>query len=435
MIERLHARRMLQAFTLAASAAILAACGGGGDDGPRGTVVTDAAVATLTRAQIDALTSSPSLPVQPLSGAAKCDVTVRKLVHTTRGPTGDGSYNVVAGVLVPTVSAICPGPFPIVAYTPGTSVEKARSLANPASGETALLTAFFAAQGYVVVATDYLGFSDSNFPYHPYLHANSQASTIADAVRAAKTALTQQSVPLSGKLFLTGYSQGGHAAMAAHRAIEADASLGLTVTASGPMSGPYDLTESFVTGLTFLPAGTGGSSVFTPYVVTAWQRIYGNLYTTPSDFFKAPYATGIESLLPGSVSFTELYTNGKLPVNLGDLLTEQAKAAVDNANSGFRKALAANSLIGGWTPRAPVLLCGGGRDPVVLYLVNTTAALNDLKSRGATVSAVDVESIPEFAPALPGANPTADQMAAYHGTTVPPLCMTVVRNRLFATLR
>jgi hypothetical protein len=340
-----HRAHALRAATVTAVAVLLAACGGGSDTGLRGAVIADTAVTTLTRAQIDATTSSPALPIQALTGAARCDVTVRKVTHTTNGPGGTAGYTAVAAVLVPTVSATCPGPFPIVAYDPGTSVEKARTLANPTSGETALLTAFFAAQGYVVVATDYLGFSDSNFPYHPYLHAESQASTTVDAIRAARIALDRQGVPLSGRLFLTGYSQGGHAALATHRAIEADPSLGLTVTGSGPMSGPYDL---------------GGSSVFTPYVVTGYQKIYGNLYSTPADYFRAPYVTGIESLLPGTLTFDQLIATGRLPLNLGDLITPRAVADIGDANSGFRRALSANSLLG-WTPRAPVLLCGTPR--------------------------------------------------------------------------
>ncbi|MFM1992136.1 MAG: hypothetical protein RJA99_5093 [Pseudomonadota bacterium] len=423
------------ALAASAAALLLAACGGDGtDQAVRGALLTDTVVTTRTKAQIDATTSSPQLPIQALTGKAVCDVTVRKVLHSTVGANKVDGYTAVAGVLVPVASDTCKGPFPIVAYNPGTSVEKARTLSDPTQGETLLLMSFFAAQGYVVVATDYLGFSDSTFGYHPYLHADSQASTTADAIRAAKASLANQGVALSGKLFLTGYSQGGHAAMATHKAIEADPSLGLTVTAAGPMSGPYDLTNSFVAGLGFLPTGTGGSSVFTPYVVTGWQKIYGNIYSAPTDYFKAPYATGIESLLPGSLSFTQLYTTGKLPVNLGDLLTPKAIADVGDPNSGFRKALAANTLLG-WTPKAPVVLCGGSRDPVVLYAVNTAVSAADIKARGGNVTEVDVEKVPQFAAALPPANATLDQLASYHGGTVPPLCMSVIRDQLFSKLR
>ncbi len=415
----------LRAAAASSVAVLVVACGDNGDTSAlRGAVSSDTAVATLTKQQIDAGNAT----LLPLTGAARCDVTLRKVVHTTSGPDRAVGYSAVAAVLAPVASDTCPGPFPMVAYAPGTSVEKARTLANPRSSETALLTAFFAAQGYVVVATDYLGFSDSNFPYHPYLHADSQASVTVDAIRAARTVLARQSVPLSGKMFLTGYSQGGHAAMATHRAIEADPSLGLTVTAAGPMSGPYNATGTLGAVLSFLPTGTGGSSVFFPYMFTTFQKIYGNVYATPSDYFKAPYATGIESLLPGGATFEQLYTTGKLPVNLGDLITPRVIADAADPNSGLRKAVAANTLLG-WTPKAPVMLCGGAKDPVVLFAVNTPVAAADLRSRGATVAEVDVEKVPEFAPVLATLTPET-----YHGGVLVP-CLKMVRDGLFATLR
>lgn len=415
----------LKAAAASAVAVLLAACGGSEESAPlRGGVITDAPVATLTRAQID----GGSAAIRPLTGTARCDVTVRRVVHTTSGPEGGEGFTAVAAVLVPVASDTCPGPFPMVAYNPGTNVEKARTLANPTSSETSLLTAFFAAQGYVVVATDYLGFSESSFPYHPYLHAASQASTTVDAIRAARTALARQSVPLSGKLFLTGYSQGGHAAMATHRAIEADPSLGLTVTAAAPMSGPYNAPGTLGVVLGFLPTGTAGSSVFFPYLVSTLQKVYGNIYSAPSDYYRAPYATGIESLLPGSSTFEQLFTTGKLPVNLGDLITPRVSADAADPNSALNRAVSANSLLG-WTPRAPVMLCGGAKDPTVPYAVNTPVSAADMRSRGAAVIEVDVERVPDFAPLLATLTP-----ATYHSSVIVP-CLKSVRDGLFASLR
>ena len=39
----------------------------------------------------------------------------------------------------------------------------------------------YAAQGYAVVATDYLGYAKSNYSFHPYLHADSEASSVIDS--------------------------------------------------------------------------------------------------------------------------------------------------------------------------------------------------------------------------------------------------------------
>src|ERR1035437_2654049 len=127
--------------------------------------------------------------------------------------------NASGAVLVPS-GAGCPGPFPLVAYAKGTDVQKPRTLANLQDSETFVLMAFYAAQGYAVVATDYLGYALSTYPYHPYLHADTAASMVIDSIRAARNAAPALGLALNGKVMLTGFSQGGHAAMATQRAIE-----------------------------------------------------------------------------------------------------------------------------------------------------------------------------------------------------------------------
>ncbi|MFX8262495.1 hypothetical protein ABTL46_21820, partial [Acinetobacter baumannii] len=48
--------------------------------------------------------------------------------------------------------------------------------------------------------------------------------------------------------------------------------------------------------------------------VTSWQKIYGNIYGSPSEAFKAPYASYIENLLPNpTLTYTTLVTSGNLP--------------------------------------------------------------------------------------------------------------------------
>ena len=118
-------------------------------------------------------------------------------------------------MLVPTGTGTgCTSPAGLIAYAKGTDVQKPRTLANPGDGETFLLAAMYAAQGYAVVATDYLGFADSAYTYHPYLHADSEASSVIESIRAARNAVPTVGASLNGKVMLTGYSQGGHSSMA-----------------------------------------------------------------------------------------------------------------------------------------------------------------------------------------------------------------------------
>ncbi len=132
-----------------------------------------------------------------------------------------------------------------------------------------------------------------------------------DALAASRTALPHTSSSAtsdSGKLFITGYSQGGYVAMATHKALQA---AGVAVAASAPMSGPYAL-EAFGDAI-FYGNVDIGSTVFGALVTTSYQRSYQNLYTTPSQVFEAAYANNIEGLLPSATPVNTLFTTGKLP--------------------------------------------------------------------------------------------------------------------------
>src|ERR1700691_5251020 len=81
-----------------------------------------------------------------------------------------------------------------------------------------------------------------------------------------------------GQLFITGYSQGGYVAMATHRAME---TAGMTVTASAPMSGPYAL-AAFVDAV-FYGEVNGDGPVSATLLLTAYQKVYGNIYANDVD--------------------------------------------------------------------------------------------------------------------------------------------------------
>ncbi len=85
-----------------------------------------------------------------------------------------------------------------------------------------------------MVAPNYAGYDSSTLDYHPYLNADQQSKDMIDALTAARTALPHTmttSTTDGGKLFITGYSQGGHVAMATHRAMQA---AGMTGHRLGP---------------------------------------------------------------------------------------------------------------------------------------------------------------------------------------------------------
>jgi predicted esterase len=385
----------------------------------------------LTAAQLDAALAGTTAAA--FAGAARCDVQMVDLGYRTPAPDGVTPTEASGVVMIPTGPA-CPGPFPLVAYSRGTDLDKARALAAPGDQEAQLVAGLIASQGFVVAATDYLGYARSTLPYHPYLHAGSEATANVDALRAAREVAAQRAIPLNGKVFVTGYSQGGHAAMATQKLIETSLASEFALTGAAHLSGPYDLVGSVRGALSKLPLGELGSTYYVPFAVTGLQKVYGNLYSSPREFFQSPYDETIEGLLPTTSDTTlqDLILKRKLPILLSSLVTEDfIKAALDDT-SPLHRALALNSTTS-FVPKAPTLLCGGSRDPVVDYR-NTTTALAAFQAAGApAVRVFDVEQEPAYEPLLRDDLLPVDIYTGYHASRVPPLCLLQARN-LFLTL-
>lgn len=399
----------------------------------RGSLVDPAAaLVTLKTADIDTATTASGL--KALTGAAKCDVEVVALNYNTIGVKGEQT-NASGVMLVPQpTGGNCTTPAGLIAYAKGTDVQQARTLANPADPETFLLVAMYASQGYAVVATDYLGFAKSDYSYHPYLHADSEASSVIDSIRAARNAATAVGASLSGKVMVTGYSQGGHSAMAADRAIERDNAKEINLVGGAFLAGPYNLSGSFKSTNVI-----AGYQFFVPYLVTSWQKVYGNIYSDVTTVFKSPYSNYIEDLLPSKTyDYTTLVTSGMLPGGPGVTPTMARDAVFQSAfitdvqtNDQNPLYLAAkkNDLLG-WSPKAKVLLCGGAGDPTVPPALHQNVMKADFDSRGLTnVTSVDVDAAIQATYGPNGAAPTDPTSAAfatyygnYHGSYEPPFC-------------
>jgi predicted esterase len=381
----------------------------------------------------------------------ECGVDVHQIRYNTQDPAQQPT-TASGALMIPTgTNAACQGPRPIVVYAHGTQPEKAFNIANLSNTDNAeglLIAAAFAAQGYIVVAPNYAGLDTSTLPYHPFLHAAQQAKDTADALTAARSALPTSTAPTvtdSGRLFITGYSQGGFVAMATHRLLQTN---GVPVTASAPMSGPYAL-AAFGDAV-FQGQVIQSAPLLVSWILTAYQRIYGNIYAAPTDAFEAKYATGIDALLPTTGTRGQLFEQGRLPrdqlfsstppdpayapytpatapadlapvfargFGTDFLVTNAFRASylqdsLAHPDGGFptptdglpaaapahplRIAFKANDLRN-WSPTSPVLLCAGHDDPTVQYM-NTELMQRYWTAAGATASirVLDVDDEPSL---------------------------------------
>jgi hypothetical protein len=396
-----------------------------------------------------------------IAGTPRCDIEIRYLRYLTIGGAGEPTIS-SAALMMPGGGASCTGPRPLMLYAHGTTTYRNYNIADitqtdPANGDGAGegigVAAIYAAQGYIVVASNYAGYAGSPLPYHPYLNGDQQSADVIDSMQAARLAMAlpdpRNKTRENGKLFVTGYSQGGYVALATHRALQA---AGIKVTASAPGSGPYALAamaDALVQGEVDL-----GSTIFTLLVTTSYQHAYGNIYRQPGDFFEPAYAPGIESLLPSVVPMNTLFAQGKLPATqlfsstppapqfasltpptapplappqltklfaLGfgqanlvrntyrlSMLEDQianpdgafpasttAMTPAASPAQSLRQAFKRNDLRN-WVPRAPVLLCGGHLDPTVFFFNAQIeqAYWKNAKVAAGLTSVLDVDSTP-----------------------------------------
>ena len=392
------------------------------------TPARGALLASSPAAVVDAATLDQRLAdakVADLAGPSRCGAEFVSLRYQSIGPHGE-PVELTGAAMLPT-GAGCVGPFPVVSYSRGTDLDKGRTTADPSNYENALVAAMLTGRGTIVVATDYLGYAGSTWPRHPYLHADSEASASIDALRALRSLAVNRQLVLQPSVHLIGYSQGGHASLATQARLEA-----LTgefdVAGGAHLSGPHDLTLTAALAVDALPLGGLGSTYYIPFAVTGLQGVYGNLYTTPADYFREPYAQAIEGLFPGTTSVTDLILEGKLPLLFSSLVTDRFVTDVRNPASALAVALQANAS---YRPAAtrPVLLCGGSRDTVVPFQ-NTTTAAAALTAAGTAVTVVDVETVPQWQDRLPAPLAPVALLASYHARDVPPLCLLAAREGL-----
>lgn len=274
-----------------------------------------------------------------------CSVAVHAIEYKTVG-IGNNPTDSSGAVMVPRGSdPRCQGPRPVVAYAHGTSVDHrfdmARFYDNPASAmEGNMIAAMFAARGYIVVAPNYVGYNKSTAP-HPYINGTQQGQEVMDMVQASRKALALLGAQDSGRLFLTGYSQGGYVTAAAHREFQRSQREG-EVTASAPLGAPTAISLLLDYALAGRPL-LGGTSLL-PMITSSWQRQFGDVYRTAEDFYSPQFASGIENLFPSDAPVADLVKQGRIAKYL---LPEEASRFpyyVDTVFGLSAQALAVNAL-------------------------------------------------------------------------------------------
>ncbi len=213
-----------------------------------------------------------------------------------------------------------------------------------------------ASLGYIVVASDYVGYGVSAAAPHPYLLSAPSAAAVIDFLTAAKYWRQTQQVPDNKQLFLTGYSEGGYVTMATHKALQ-------------------EGTSAHRNELVRVVAGAG------PYNVVATMDQLLSI-------IRENYFPLGQLLNPGFLKFLsdDDRRNARellMGLSLGlDAEVTFMPNVIDNYLADNRTAIQTFSDVFDWAPQTPVGLFHGRDDRTVPFL-SASSTLQAMQARGA----------------------------------------------------
>ena len=272
--------------------------------------------------------------------------------------------------------------FPFAVYNHGTTLRKNDVPSN--NNPEAIIGKVFSAGGYFVCMPDYIGMGDSP-GFHPYVHAKSEATASVDMIRAAREYLSTTNFVDNNELFLTGYSQGGHACMATTKFIK-DENLQseFNIIASAPCSGPYDL--SGIMADTIISPTPYSNPGYIVYLLASYQLAYGNIFNSWSDVLYPPYDTIVPPFFSGNNTTLDMgLLNSLIPNQMSLLIRDTCLNNFINdsinKNHPWWRALIDNDNYD-WLPLKPLRMYYCTADEQIAY-TNALNAESTMNNNGA----------------------------------------------------
>ena len=335
-------------------------------------IVSKTLLKTLTKVEVDSILQANSIPN---IFNTTYNIEVYKVIYNT--VSYDSTPTTASGMMVVPVSTICKR-FPMGAYFHGT-ISKKSDAPSSLNGLEPVVGMVIASIGYIVAEPDYLGLGDGP-GLHPYQHAQTEASASIDMLRSVRDYCDTVGIRRNGQLFLMGYSQGGHACMATHRAIQTQLNGEFNVTASVPMSGAYDMSGVMVQ--TMLSNNPYAQPAYLPYLILSWNPIY-HLYDSIQQALVYPYDSILPPLFDGMHSLNPV--NAAMPSVPKNIFTSsELDTFVNNMSCKLRLALKDNDVYG-WKPACPTRLYFCKADTYVPYM-NSVVAIDSMRVHGVTTA-------------------------------------------------
>jgi pimeloyl-ACP methyl ester carboxylesterase len=346
--------------------------------------------------------------------------------YVSEGPPGV-PRRVTGVVALPTGA---PGPYPVLSWAHGTTgFGPPCGISRDRFALDYVMMPMLAA-GYAVVATDYanLGVPDG---VSPYAVGEPTAYNVLDALRAARAldASAAGGTLLGSQLFLSGHSQGGHAALWAHQVWETDPVDGLTLLGTLPMAPAFGIPY----GMGGAVAGSAATDAFAAFALVVYYAHGAWKGFDPSTWLKPDVVTRYPQL-SNTLCSNDLYA--AIPQNWPSrtqifqdaFRANAATCAFDGSACPQFEPWATTlyeSTPGYFQSDVPVLMLQGANDQLVSEF-SVACIQAALRSRNTTVRTCKYPATDHYTIGVTAIADMLEWMAARRTGTNPDLCVAEV---------
>ena len=321
-------------------------------------------ITSLTKEEIQASITEGGLFPPAVAAFVQFGVRAVRIHYHTIGVNGEPL--IASGALLVPISNEA---MPMLSFQHGTLANASEAPSLFQSVYTDQLT-FFASTGFVTALPDYIGYGATANLEHPYEHRATLATATRDMLRASSEYFKVENLQdPDERLFLSGYSEGGFATMAAIKLMQEEHSDEFSITAATVGAGAYNKTA---TAEYVITSNENQEYINTfVWVLDVYNRIYPHLQRPYSHYFNEPYA----SLIEQNGVFTPIEPNPSLLFKSSFI-----ESVLDGTDSQMLSALADNDCYD-WKPEFPIRLYHGNADRLVPYL-NSETAYDAMVARG-----------------------------------------------------
>jgi pimeloyl-ACP methyl ester carboxylesterase len=309
-----------------------------------------------------------TMPYSAFAGkldSPKNAVKVYKVTYKTIIPELGNQETIATGMIaIPDVSDSV---LPMISYQHGTVFFKNWVPSEiDYSFETQFMLSQFAAQGYIVIAADYLGLGSNSILPNTYFVRQSTEQACLDLYKAALTVLQRERKQKS-KFFINGWSQGGYNTMLFLRRLEQE---NISVTAAFTAAAPVDPVMFINRGL-FNPRPNDAEFQAAAlsnmiYSIEHYNKVEG----LAKKYIRPQYLAATKNFFQFKITYDSLLK--VVPIVLDSVFTEEfIRDAKANSSSFWR--ILNNSEAYRWLSPTPLRAYGGGKDEAVPDYIATLA--------------------------------------------------------------